>query len=651
MTTAPPETAPLIPRDVLFGNPDRAAPLVSPDGSRISYLAPLDGVMNVWVAPADDLAAARPVTRDRGRGIMTYFWACNSAHLLYLQDRDGDENYHVYRVDPVTEQVEDLTPFENARAAVVKISHRRPDEILVGVNHRDPQFLDVLRVNLRTGERTVVFENDRYIAVNTDDDLNVRFGSAFQPDFSLRIDRLPGADEGEPQPFLTVLPEDLTSTGILDFDRSGAAVYMLDSRGRDRAALVRMEIATRETEILFEAEQADVSDVLQHPTEKTVQAAAVTYARTEWTALDPAVRDDLGYLRSLADGEFSVAGRTLDDRAWIVVYVVDDGPVRYYRYDRGARRAELLFTNRKELEGLPLAKMRPVEIPSRDGLTLLSYLTLPHGSDRSGDGRPEAPLPLVLWVHGGPWARDTWGYNPVHQWLANRGYAVLSVNFRGSTGFGKAFVNAANREWGGRMHDDLLDAVDWAVRERIADPARVAIAGGSYGGYAALAGVTFTPEKFAAGVSIVGPSNLITFMNNIPPYWVPMLPLLKDRVGDPTTEEGRRFLTERSPLTYVERICRPLLIGQGANDPRVVKSESDQIVAAMQERGIPVTYVLYPDEGHGFARPENRLSFFAVMEAFLAAHLGGRAEPVAEAFRGSSAEIPVGAEEVAGLGK
>ena len=341
--------------------------------------------------------------------------------------------------------------------------------------------------------------------------------------------------------------------------------------------------------------------------------------------------------------------RTLNDDYWIAAYLLDDGPVRYYRYDRARKQAQFLFSNREALEGLPLAKVHPVVIKSRDGLDLVSYYMLPLEGDRDSPGHPSSPLPMALLVHGGPWARDNWGYNPVYQLLANRGYAVLSVNFRGSTGFGKNFVNAANLEWAGKMHDDLVDAVQWAIEQKIADPQRVAILGGSYGGYATLAGLTFTPDTFACGVDIVGPSNLVTLLNTIPPYWEPQVELWANRVGDHRTEEGRAFLTERSPLTHVDRISKPLLIGQGANDPRVKQAESEQIVQAMQDKNIPVTYALYPDEGHGFARPENNLSFFAVTEAFLAGCLGGRHEPVGSDFEGSSITVPAGAEHIPGL--
>jgi len=329
--------------------------------------------------------------------------------------------------------------------------------------------------------------------------------------------------------------------------------------------------------------------------------------------------------------------------------MLDNGPVRYYHYNRDTQKAKFLFSVRRELERAPLVAMHPVVVRSRDGLELVSYLSLPKGADPDGNGRPKQPLPLVLWIHGGPWARDGWGLNPVHQWLANRGYAALSVNYRGSTGFGKAFINAANREWGRKMHEDVLDAVAWAVREGVADPKRIAITGGSYGGYETLVSMTMSPEVFACGVDLVGISNLVTWMQNVPEYWIPIMPLLKDRVGDVATDEGRAFLMERSPISYADKIVRPLLIGQGANDPRVPQQESDQLVKAMQDHQIPATYVLYSDEGHGFARPENSISFWAVMEAFLAQHLGGRYEPIGKDFEGSTIQVAAGAEGVPGL--
>jgi dipeptidyl aminopeptidase/acylaminoacyl peptidase len=447
---------------------------------------------------------------------------------------------------------------------------------------------------------------------------------------------------------MTVGLEDSLSTYPIALQKSGKVLYAVDSRQRDTAALVSIDLSNGEESLLYEDPRADAGDFVLHPVEHTVQATAATYLRQEWVVLDQAIAEDMAYLAGVAEGELQVMDRTLDDRSWIVAYSQDDGPVAYYRYDRTAQTATYLFSHRPELEGLPLVKMHPAVIEARDGLKLVSYYSLPEGSD-TGGGKPAAPLPMVLLVHGGPWGRDVWGFHPEHQWLANRGYAVLSVNFRGSTGFGKGFTNAGNREWGAKMHDDLVDAVAWAIEQGIADPARVAIMGGSYGGYATLVGVTMTPELFACGVDIVGPANLITLLETIPPYWAPEIALFTMRVGDHRTDAGRAFLRERSPLTYVDRIEAPLLIGQGANDPRVKRSESDQIVQAMQAKGIPVTYLVYPDEGHGFARPENRLSFYAVAEAFLAECLGGRYAPIGDDFSHANITVEAGAEGVPGL--
>ncbi len=641
------DTTPLIPREVLFGNPDKVSARISPDGAQISYLAPVDGVLNVWVGPADDPSAAKPVTDDTDRGIRGYFWAYTNDHILYIQDKAGDENWRIYSVNLNTGEIKDLTPVKGVQARIYGVSPKFPDEILVALNDRVPQLHDLYRVNIDTGERSLILENEGFLSFVIDDDYNVRFAIRMTPDGGSEI--LKPTEEGGWELFVKITMEDMLTTGPVGFDKTGKILYMIDSRDRNTAALFALDLETGEQTLIAEDPRADVSDLMIHPTEKNIQAVAFTYERKHWQILDESIAEDLAYLSTVADGDVEVVDRTLDDKYWTVAYVMDNGPLRYYRYDREGQEAQFLFTHRKELEGLPLAKMHPVVIESRDDLNLVSYYTLPVGSDSDGDARPDEPLPMVLLVHGGPWGRDSWGYNELHQWLANRGYAVLSVNFRGSTGFGKAFINASTLEWGGKMHDDLIDAVEWAIQEGIADPDQVAIMGGSYGGYATLAGLTLTPEKFACGVDIVGPSNLITLLESIPPYWTPQIELFATRVGDHRTEEGRALLTERSPLTYVDQIQRPLLIGQGANDPRCKQAESDQIVQAMQEKGIPVTYVLYPDEGHGFARPENNLSFFAVAEAFLSECLGGRFEPIGDDFEGSSITVPVGAEGVPGL--
>ncbi len=637
----------LIPRQVLFGNPDKSLVHLSPDGTKISYLAPVDGVMNVWVGPADDPTAAKPVTNDTLSGINVYSWTYTSEHILYLQDQLGNENWRIYSLNLETDETIDLTPLEGVQARLQAFSPKFPNEIIVGLNDRVPQLYDLYRINIDTGERTLILENEGFTSFLFDIDFNVRLAGGMTSDGGMEY--FSPTKEGGWEPFMQIPMEDVLTTSPVWFDKTGTILYMIDSRGRDTSALFALDMDTGEQTLIAEDPRVDLSDVMVHPTERNVQAVAFTYERKRWQVIDESIAEDLAYLSTVADGEVEVVDRTLDDRYWMVAYLLDDGPVQYYRYGREAQEAQFLFTNQEVLEGLPLAKMQPVVIKSRDGLNLVSYYTLPVGSDSDGDARPDEPLPMVLVPHYSPWECDNWGYNDIHQWLANRGYVALSVNFRSSTGFGKAFINAGNLEWGGKMHDDLIDAVDWAIQEGIADPNRVALMGGSYGGYATLVGLTFTPETFACGVAWAAPSSLVSLLESVSSYWEPTRELFATRVGDAGTEEGRAFLTERSPLTYVDQIQRPLLIGQGANDVRCPQAETDQIVQAMQEKDIPVTYLLYPDEGHGLTRPENFISLIAVAEAFLSEYLGGWYEPSGDDFEGSSITVPVGAEEIPGL--
>ncbi len=642
--------ATLLGRSALFANPDRAMPTLSPDGKRIAYLSSVDGVLNVWVAPVGDLAKAKPVTQDKKRGIRTYRWAFTNDHVLYMQDKDGDENWHLHAVDLKSGADKDLTPLEGVQARIEEISHRVPNEVLVGINDRDKRFHDLHRVDIASGKRKLVQQNDGFASFATDHEFKVRLGMKPEKDGSTTM--MEPDDKGGFRELGKVPHEDTLTTHILGFDKTGSKAYLADSRGRDVAALVELDLTSKKTKVLLDDGQADVSDIVQHPTDKRVQAAVATYERLRWHAIDPALRADLDAIQTSAPGDVRVLSRALDDSKWIVSTTVSDGPLKFWLYDRPKKKLDFLFTNVKALEDKKLAKMNPVILKSRDGLDLVSYVTLPREADADGDGKPDAgkgPLPMVLLVHGGPWGRDSYSLNTSHQWLSSRGYAVLSVNYRGSTGFGKKFVNAADKQWAAKMHDDLLDAVGWAVTEKIAQKDRVAIYGGSYGGYATLVGLTFTPDVFACGVDIVGPSNLVTLLQAIPPYWESEVESLTKRIGDHRTEEGRKYLATVSPLTHVDRITKPLLIGQGANDPRVKQVESDQIVKAMQAKNIPVTYVVYPDEGHGFARPQNRTSFNAVAEVFLAQCLGGPYEPIGTDFKGASITVPAGKENISTL--
>jgi dipeptidyl aminopeptidase/acylaminoacyl peptidase len=637
----------LIPRRTLFGNPEKSNPRISPDGTRLSYLAPVQGVLNIWVGPIDDPAATKPVTTATRRPIRYYGWAFTNRHILYLQDSEGDENWHIYCLNLVDNSIRDLTPIPGVSAQFQGSSHRRPDEILVKLNDRDPQFHDIYRVNIVSGERQLVQQNPKFSGFTSDDDLRIRFAYQVMPDGTGRLFQPDGS--GGWKDFQTVPFEDMVATRPRWFDKSGNIMYLSDSRGRNTAALTSINLSTGESKVIAENPKADLGFILAHPTKNTVEAVSFEYLRSEWQVVDPAVGEDFKYLQSIDNGDLAIPSRSLDNQSWIVAFAMDAGPQRFYRYDRRTRKAAFLFADQPSLEQLPLVKMHPVIIKSRDDLELVSYVSLPSWSDANGDGRPEEPLPMVLVVHGGPNERDHWGYNPEHQLLANRGYAVLSVNFRYSTGFGKDFHNAGVKEWGGKMHDDLLDAVQWAVTQKIADPRRIAVMGASYGGYATLVGLTFTPDTFACGVDMVGISNLVTWLETLPPYWTPLIQAYKDRIGDHTTAEGREFLRQRSPLTHVQRIKRPLLIVQASNDVRVKKSESDQIVKALQDKQIPVTYVVLPDEGHWDWRPENFLAVYAVTENFLATVLGGRSEPFGDALLTSSLSVSAGADLLPGL--
>ena len=633
----------LIERSKLFGNPSKAQGRFSPDGKWVSWLAPNNGVLNIWVAPAGDLAKARPLTAETKRPIRQHFWAPDSSMILFINDAGGNEDFLLYGVRAEGGEPKLLTDFEKTTVQLVGMSDRHPERILVGLNNRDAKWHDVWSLDLKTGKLTEVMRNDGYTGFVADEDLALRV--AIRPNAAggqdyFRIDNGKVADK----PFLSHGLDDSQTTYVMGFSGDGKTLYLVDSQGRDTGALFAMDWATGKTTLVAEDKRADLGGTLVNPKTKAVEAASFDYLKPEWTALDKAVAGDIAFLNEKL-GNWLLSSRTDADDRWIVTTDNSTASAATFVYDRKAKALTKLFDSRPELVGAPLAEMRPVEIKARDGKTLVSYLTLP----ASAGAKPAKPLPMVLLVHGGPWARDSYGYDGYSQFLANRGYAVLQVNFRGSTGFGKAFTNAGNGEWGAKMHDDLIDAVNWAVSGGYADPAKVAIMGGSYGGYATLAGLTFTPTTFACGVDIVGPSNLQTLLSTVPPYWESFYKQLVARMGDPQTPEGQKWLKERSPLTYADRIQRPLLIGQGANDPRVKQAESDQIVAAMQAKNIPVTYVLFPDEGHGFARPENNIAFMAVAENFLSKCLGGKAEPIGGTVKASSAQVPHGAAFAPGL--
>ena len=610
---------PLIPRKILFDNPTRTSPQISRDGKYLAYIAPDDkNVLQVWLQTlGQEQEEPRRLTNDKKRGIRSYFWTYNPEQLIYLQDTDGDEDFHLYSVNIKTNLVRDLTPFEGVKAQVIDLDHHFPDTILVGLNINDRQKFDVYRLNLQTG--AVEFDTE-----NPGNIVDWTANSKFEILVALAATEDAGYDllyrptvESAWELLRHWSSED--QGGAVGFAEDENILYIMGSHDANAQRLLALDLTTKAETIIAEDREYDLSNILFHTRERRIQAISFYKEKAEWQILDEEIAPDFAALKEVRPGQYSIVSRDLDNENWIVGYLTDDGPVYYYFYNRKSKSATLLFSNKPELEDLPLVPMKPITYAARDGLTIHGYLTLPMGG--------ETPLPCVLLVHGGPWARDTWGYNAMVQWLANRGYGVLQVNFRGSSGYGKDFLNAGNCQWGKTMHDDLIDAVNWLVEQGIGDRDKIAIMGGSYGGYATLAGLTFTPDTFACGVDIVGPSNLITLIDSVPPYWKPLMAMFQHRIG---ARENEDFLKSRSPLFFVDKIEKPLLIGQGANDPRVKQAESEQIVAAMEKAGKPVEYALYTDEGHGFARPENRLHFYALTEEFFGRYLGGQFEPVGE---------------------
>jgi dipeptidyl aminopeptidase/acylaminoacyl peptidase len=630
----------LVPRRVFFENPEYRNVRLSPDGKHLSYLAPLDGVRNLWVAPIDAPQNGQPVTRATDRDIgWDYRWAHTNRHLVFFRDHNGDENWRAASVDVETARVVPLTPERGVKSFIQESDHKFPQEMLLRHNQRDRHLFDLFRIDVVSGKSELIYENRDYFNLITDSSFRLRLGGRIVDDGSMAyFERRP---DGNWVPFTTIPLGDLDATELIDFSEDGGTLYLLDSRGRDKAVLAALDMATKKSIVLAADDEADIttaSFIHRRPV-----AAMAMGARARWHPIDPAAAKDLAALAAYDRGDITLASFDEQGDIGVVYFEHDTKSGEYALVDRRTAEVKHLYVQHKVLNKMPLRPLEPVSFPARDGLRLNGYLTRP--APESGAGKP----PLVLVIHGGPYARDQWGFMPTHQWLANRGYAALSINYRGSTGFGKAFVTAADHEWGGKMHDDLIDGLDWALNQGFGDPDRVGFFGGSYGGYSALMAATKTPERFTCIVDLFGISNLMTFMATIPPYWTPWFRVWKERIADPDTELGRAFLTDRSPLNHLEHATKPILIAQGTMDVRVVAAESEQMVKALSEHGVPVTYVVFSDEGHGFVRPENRLAFYAVTEAFLAKHLGGEAQPVGDDFAGSTIAITVGRDLIPGV--
>ena len=620
-------TAPLLDREVFFGDPEVAFASLSPDAKYVAFAKPLDGVLNVWVKGLrEPFANARPMTADKARPVTNFFWSRDAKVLLFVQDNGGDENFHVYAVDPSAAPAagskvpapRDLTPLKNIQARIIAVPQKSPNHILVALNDRDARFHDVYRLDLRTAEKALVFKNDENVADWTADlDGNLRLGARIREDGSHEVLRVDGDK-------LTLIYEcgSEESCDPIRFHKDGKRAYLVSDKGdADKSRLMLLDAATGKAE-LVESDpdnQVDFGGATFSESTNDLIATAYTGDRERLYPKDPAFAADVKKLRAaLPEGDLFFRTPSADDRVWIVKTIVDNDNGPNYLYDRTTGKVELLYRPYTNIPVEHMAPMKAVRYKGRDGLEIPAYLTLPKGV-------PAKNLPAVILPHGGPWGRDIWGFAGEVQFLANRGYAVLQPNFRGSAGFGKKFLNLGNDQWGtGTMQHDLSDGVKWLVDQGIADPKRIAIMGGSYGGYATLAGVAFTPELYAAGVSIVGPSSITTLLQSIPPYWEPIRKMFSVRVGDLNDPKDMERMRAQSPLYSADKIKAPLLVIQGANDPRVKKAESDQIVVAMRDRGRPVEYLVAADEGHGFAGRMNNLATYAKVEEFLAKHIGGR---------------------------
>jgi dipeptidyl aminopeptidase/acylaminoacyl peptidase len=604
----------LIPRSLLFGIPARHTPSLSPTGRHVGYVAPLDGVRTIWVGPADT-DDARPLPQASDSGIIAFDWSYDGRHLIYLQDRDGDENTHVYAADIHTGSVRDLTPYHGVQARLIGVAPGAPHHVLVSLNRRDRLAHDAYRIDLRTGATEPVSRNEGFARWIPDRALAARGALRWTPDGGLSL--LVDAGGGDWRAVHTVDADDASSTRAIGFTGDGRALVVLSPAEAETSRVLRVDLTTNTTKVLYEDLGNDVSGVDQNPVTGEADLVVVDRDRAGLEPLTPQAAAGVAELRRRFTGDLAVIGRDAADRTWLVLDYAPDRVATYYRYDRPTGRTRPLFAHRPELAQHILAPVEPFSFAARDGLTVHGYLTFPVGVPRTG-------LPAVLAVHGGPWGRDRWGSGEC-QWLANRGYLSAQINFRGSTGYGKSFVNAGDREWGRRMQHDLTDAVAELVRRGIVDRARVGVFGSSYGGYAALAGAAFTPDLYRCAVAVCAPSDLGSFTRACLTSSPMLGPQIRRRIGDPDVDGD--MLWSRSPLSRVNDIRIPLLVAHGANDPRVRRAEADQLVAALARNGVPHRYLLFEDEGHSFMKSENRLAFYAAAEAFLADHLGGRNEP------------------------
>jgi len=615
MTTQLFAQTPLIPLKDFFRNPEKTGYQISPDGKYFSYLAPWENRLNIFIQEAGTDKAVR-VTEATERDITSYFWKGNN-RIVYAQDKGGDENFKLFSVERDGKNLKMLTPAEKVRAEVVDDLENIDDEMLISMNQRDPAAFDVYRINLKTGDMKMIAENPGNImGWITDHDGKLRMAAGSDGVNSVLMYR-----DDESQPFREVLSTNFRdAVDPLFFTFDNKYIYASSNLNRDKAAIVKFDIANgKELEMMYENPDVDVSGLSYSKKRKVLTAISYTTDKRKLKFLDKIAEDRYNRIKKeLGDYEVVITGTNKDEDKFLVRTYSDRSLGAYYFYDMNTDKLTKVAEVSPWINEKELSIQKPIQYTSRDGLTINGYLTLPNGKEAKN-------LPVVINPHGGPWARDNWGYNPEIQFLANRGYAVLQMNFRGSTGYGKKFWEASFREWGLKMQDDISDGVKWLVDQGIADPKKVAIYGGSYGGYATLAGITYTPDLYTCAVDYVGVSNMFTFMKTIPPYWEPFRKMMYEMVGDP--EKDKELFEKVSPVFHADKIKAPLFIAQGRKDPRVNVDESDQMVDALKKRGIEVEYMVKDNEGHGFRNQENRYDFYGAMEKFFGKYLGGNVAP------------------------
>jgi dipeptidyl aminopeptidase/acylaminoacyl peptidase len=653
----------IIPIGKFLSRPVLWSPLISPDGEKISYVAVHLDAPNLWVSPVGDFASARPVTSVTGQGVttsnvagtVTYRWTADSKRLLYLQDKRGDERWHLMSVAVDTGEVLDLTPVQHAQARLVATSLNKPEHALVEINDRRPDRHDLYLVNLSNGERRLVMRNDRFVGFFADNFLSPRLAVAASADGGFDIYRL---IEDTWQAFIHFAQEDTSALiraveqGAWNFTADNKGFRIYDSRGRDTWAIVEIDIESGERTVLAENPRVDIDSALYDPANGDLQAYSANWTRRQWFVVDAALEIDFQALAGVAAGSVKISSRSADSNRWLVEFESSNASPELYLHDRETQKTTHLATLIPAINGLNLPVTKPVVSMSRDGLNLVSYLVLPLDSDRDVDGIPDSPLPMIVYVHGGPNdERAVYRFHPYLQWLANRGYAVLDVNYRGSPGFGKAFLNAQNLEWGNKMHLDVVDQVEWAITQGIADKDKVGIFGGSFGGYEVLVAMSKTPDLFACGVDLAGPSEMESFIKIWWENFIPMHNMAYKSIvlGDPETEKGRAALRKSSPLYFAHQAKNPVLVIQGDQDSRVPTAQAEMIVQKFVEADVPVTYVLYPEEGHGVVRPGNRKLFFAMVEVFFGQCLGGQSNPLEPEYAGAKARVPQGIGLIHGL--